>query len=74
MGIARIKLGRTLLRQKRFAEAEKETGVGYEILVKQTDPSVSWLQSARGDLVAIYDALKQPEKASKFRAEIAAIR
>jgi len=70
-GIARIKLGRTLLRQHRYAEAVAETLPGYEILTKQTDPGVSWLVDARKDLVAAYDALKQPEKGAKFRAELA---
>jgi serine/threonine protein kinase/tetratricopeptide (TPR) repeat protein len=68
-GVARIKLGRTLLRQARFVEAEAETRPGYEILVKQMDPKVSWLMNARKDLAEEYDALKQPEQAAKFRAE-----
>ena len=70
-GIARIKLGRTLLRQHRYTEAVGQTLPGYEILTKQTDPGVSWLVDARQDLVAAYDALKQPEKGAKFRAELA---
>ena len=71
-GIARIKLGRTLLRQRRYAEAESETHAGYDILVSQMDPKVSWLKNARKDLVEEYDGMKQPEQAAKFRAEIAA--
>lgn len=70
-GIARIKLGRTLLRRHRYAEAVGETLTGYEILTQQTDPGVSWLVDARKDLVAAYDSLKQPEKAVRFRAELA---
>lgn len=70
-GIARIKLGRTLLRQRRYAEAVRETLAGYQILTKQTDPGVSWLVNAREDLVAAYDSLGQPDKAAKFRAELA---
>ncbi len=72
-GIARIKLGRALARQHRYAKAEVESLGGYSILVKQTSPTVSWLQIARQDLVAEYDALKQPQKAAKFRAELAAV-
>jgi serine/threonine-protein kinase len=72
-GVARIKLGRTLLRQNRFAEAEAETRPGYEILVKQMDLKVSWLVNARKDLAEEYDALKQAEQAAKFRAEAAAL-
>lgn len=70
-GIARIKLGRTLLRQHRYAEAEAESRGGYDILIKQMDPKVSWLVSARKDLVEEYDALKQPEKAAGFRSQLA---
>jgi eukaryotic-like serine/threonine-protein kinase len=68
-GIARIKLGRTLLRQQRYAEAETETRAGYEILVKKMDPNVSWLVNARKDLIEEYDALKRPADAAKFHAE-----
>jgi serine/threonine-protein kinase len=71
-GIARIKLGRTLLRQQRYADAEVETHAGYDILSPQMDPKVSWLMNARKDLAEEYDGMKQPEQAAKFRAETAA--
>jgi len=71
-GIARIKLGRTLLRERRFAEAATESLAGYEILRKQTNPAVGFLQNARKDLVADYDSLKQPGRAAPFRSELAA--
>jgi eukaryotic-like serine/threonine-protein kinase len=71
-GIARIKLGRTLLRQHRYGDAQVETHAGYDILSTQMDPKVSWLVNARKDLVEEYEGLKQPEQAAKFRAEIAA--
>jgi eukaryotic-like serine/threonine-protein kinase len=70
-GIARIKLGRTVLRQHRYAEAETESRAGYDILVKKMDPQVSWLVNARKDLIEEYDALHRPDDAAKFRAEIA---
>jgi eukaryotic-like serine/threonine-protein kinase len=70
VGIARIKLGRTLLRQHRYAEAEAESRAGYDILINRMDPKVSWLVNARKDLVEEYDALKKPDEAAKFRAEI----
>ncbi|MEP6495431.1 MAG: serine/threonine-protein kinase [bacterium] len=70
-GIARIKLGRSLLRQNHFAEAQVETLAGYDVLAKQANPAVSFLQNARKDLVAEYDSLKQPDRAAKFRAEMA---
>jgi serine/threonine protein kinase/tetratricopeptide (TPR) repeat protein len=72
-GVARIKLGRTLLRQSRYADAEAETRPGYEILVKQMAPKVSWLMNARMDLAEEYEALNQPEQAAKFRAEATAL-
>ena len=70
IGITQIKLGRALVRQHRYAEAEGHSLAGYEILSKQTSPSVSWLKSAREDLAAVYDALNQPEKAGRFLAEL----
>ena len=72
VGIARIKLGRALLRQQHYAEAEKETRAGYDILAPQMDPNVSWLVNARNDLVEEYQALKKPEEVAKFQALIAA--
>ena len=68
-GIARIKLGRALLRQKRYVEAERETLAGFEVVSTQAAPTVSWLVSAREDLAAEYDALGRPDKASAIRAE-----
>jgi hypothetical protein len=44
-----VKLGRTLLRERRYREAETEILAGSEILSKQTSPSVSWIQAARKD-------------------------
>ena len=70
-GIARMKLGRALLHQRRFNEAQVETLAGYEIMAKQANPAVVWMQNARKDLVAEYDSLKQPEKAARFVAELA---
>lgn len=71
-GIAEIKLGRTLLREKKYKEAEIQTLAGYENQIKQTSPSTSFVHAARKDLVADYEALNRPEKAAKFRTELAA--
>ena len=71
-GIARVKLGRALLRQRRHTEAEREILAGYDVLVKQTKAPVSWLEAARKDLVEVYEALGQPEKVARYRAELAA--
>ena len=73
-GIGRIKLGRVLVRQLRVVEAEQESLAGYRILAAQATPSVSWLQSARTDLAAIYDALGRPDDAARYRAELSAVR
>jgi tetratricopeptide (TPR) repeat protein len=73
IAITRIKLGRVLLRQNRFAEAEKETLAGYEVLSRQANPAVTFLRAARLDLAAIYTSLKQPEKAKFYQAELDAL-
>ncbi|MBK7922294.1 MAG: tetratricopeptide repeat protein [Gemmatimonadetes bacterium] len=70
-GIGHIKLGRTLLRQRRFREATVETRAGYDILVRQTDPATSFLRAARKDLAAAFDSLGEPAQAARFHAELA---
>jgi serine/threonine-protein kinase len=70
-GTARIKLGHALVVQKRYAEAEPEMLAGYQIVARQASPTFMWLQTARQDLVTIYDALHQPERAATFRAAVA---
>ena len=70
MGIARIKLGRALVRQSRFREAEEPLLSGYAILSRQANPSLIHLQNARQDLVSVYDALKEPGKAQKYQTEL----
>jgi serine/threonine-protein kinase len=72
LAIARIKLGRTLLRQGRYKDAESETLAGYTILAKQSSPSTSFIRGARKDLVAEYEGLNQPQSAARFRAELQA--
>ena len=72
-GIARIKLGRALLRQGRIANAEGELKAGYDIVSKQAAPGVSWLNTAREDLAAAYDALHRPDDAATIRAEAARV-
>jgi len=72
VAIARIKLGRALVPQHRYQDAEIESVAGYGILMKQTNPPATWLQNARKDLAEEYSALHQPEKAAKFQAELAA--
>jgi len=71
-GIAQIKLGRTLLRERRFQEAEEHTLAGYGNLSHQTDPGMSFLQAARKDLVSEYEALGQPVLSQRYQAELSA--
>lgn len=67
-GIAHLKLGYALMNQRLYLEAETHTLAGYEIASKQK--SASWLDEARKDLVTLYEAMGEPEKAAKFRAEL----
>jgi len=69
VGIARVRLGRALLLDRRFQDAETESREGYEILTRQPSAPDHWMQNARTDLVSEYEALHQPEKAAKFRSE-----
>ena len=70
--VAHLKLGRALLREGRFAEAEPESLFGYNDLVKQVGPNDRFLMIARKDLAAIYDGLHNAEKAVRFRSELEA--
>ena len=72
LAIAHIKLGRALLHDNRYKDAEPETLAGYEILIKQSSPSTSFIRAARKDLAAEYEALNKPQQAARFRAELAA--
>jgi serine/threonine-protein kinase len=68
----RIRLGHMLVLERQFKEAESELLAGYAVLEKQPGQQAGRIQIARKDLVTVYEALKQPEKAEKFRAELAA--
>ena len=67
IAIAESKLGRTLVRQRRHQEAESHLLTAHDIFAKQPKSSLVWLQTAREDLIAVYDALKQPERAATIR-------
>jgi hypothetical protein len=68
VGIARSKLGRTLLRQKRHSEAEGHLAAAHAIFTKHG--SQAWLRNVQEDLAAVYTALNQPVKAERFRLEL----
>jgi len=66
-GVAQLRLGRTLLRAHRYGDAETHLLAGYAIVARQASPSIDWLQTARQDLVALYEQSGHPEKAAPFR-------
>lgn len=65
--IARILLGRSLLRQGRFREALPITEAGHAVLARQDGPPSSWLKNAREDLVECYAATGDSGKADHYR-------
>lgn len=69
--IARIKLGRVLMREHKYREAEDHLMAGYKVLTKQARPSLVWILWVREDLADLCDALDQPGKANGFRVEVA---
>jgi serine/threonine-protein kinase len=70
--VAHLKLGRALMREGRFAEAEPESLLGYNYLNKNVARTDRFLTFARKDLALIYDGLRQPDKAAHFRSELGA--
>ncbi len=68
-GIARIKLGRSLIRQRRWREGIVESEAGYAVVSRQSEPGVSFLQAARKDLAEAYAALEQPATAARWLQE-----
>ena len=50
VAIARINLGRALLRQRRYPDALRETQAGYDSLRKQLKPTAIWMDKAIADL------------------------
>jgi serine/threonine-protein kinase len=70
--IAHLKLGRSLLRQNRFKDAEGETLPAYQYLVKHVATDNGFLRASRKDLVAIYDGLHRGDQAARYRAELRA--
>jgi serine/threonine-protein kinase len=68
-GIARIKLGRSLIRQHRWREGIAESEAGYHVVAARAAPGVSFLQAARRDLAIAYDSIGQSAVAARFRDE-----
>jgi serine/threonine protein kinase/tetratricopeptide (TPR) repeat protein len=70
--IAQVRLGHVLVLEGKYKEAESHLKAGYEVLLTQPGPQASRIENARKDLVAVYEALRQPDQASKFKVALAA--
>ena len=68
--VAHSKLGRALLRERRFADAEPEALIGYRYLVKHVTSADRFLTVSRKDLAAIYDGLHRVDEAARYRSEL----
>ncbi len=68
--VAHVKLGRALLREGRFQEAEVETQQGYDYLAGHVRSDNGFLRASRKDLAAINEGLHHADKAAYFRAEL----
>ena len=68
--VAHSKLGRALLREGRFADAEPEALIGYRYLVKHVTSTDRFLGLARKDLASIYDSLHRVDEAARYRSEL----
>ncbi len=68
--IAHLKLGRVLLRERRFKDAESQTLPAYQYLVKHVPADNGFLRASRKDLAAIYIGLRNSAKATQFQAEL----
>jgi serine/threonine-protein kinase len=68
--IGHQKLGRTLIKEGRFADAQPHALAAYNYLVKHMNPADTYLANARKDLASIYDGLRDSEKAAHYRSEL----
>lgn len=70
VGIAELVLGEALLKQRKYREAVEPLSAAHEVF-KDGPPSIGKeLPKVREDLMEVYEALHEPEKASIFRAEM----
>ena len=72
VGAVQLNLGEALLGQKRYRDAEAPIVAAHAILTNQPVAFKAKLDDSRRDLVIIYTALKEPDKAEQYRAELAA--
>lgn len=68
VGVIDAKLGRVLVKLRRYREAESPLEAGYAVLLAANSKVYAKrLTDARSDLLTVYTALNEPEKAGKFR-------
>ena len=70
VGQQRVKLGRALVRLKRWKEAEAELSIGRAIIAKRSAPTSPWLVTADEDLLLVYEALGRVDEARKLRVAV----
>jgi hypothetical protein len=68
--VLQVKLGRVLMFELKYREAEQHAREGYEDLLKQGNPQLGYIHDAEGDLEITYAALKQPREAQEVREEL----
>ncbi len=66
VGLARARLGRALVRQARWRDAERELIAAYQI-VKKEAPASEWTANARADLAMTYAAQGRMDEARKYQ-------
>ena len=70
--IAEVRLGHVLVLEHRYKDAEAPLATGYNALTKLPGSQTNRIQNAQKDLVAVYEALNQPDKAGPLRVQLAA--
>jgi eukaryotic-like serine/threonine-protein kinase len=58
-GMAQVRLGRTLLHEEKYKEAEQHSLTGYGTLSRQTSSQTTYVQGALHDLIEDYTALNR---------------
>lgn len=69
MASAQLSWGRTLLALKRYPEAEKQLTAAYGVFKSEKQTPAADMQKIGADLIALYAALREPEKVKAMQAE-----
>jgi hypothetical protein len=69
IAIAQVKLGKTLVLEHHYRDAETYLVSGYETLIKMNPPPADRIESTRKDLMTVYDALHEPAKEEQYRGK-----